>query len=242
MRVLRGTCPCCFVVPHRLMEALRVEGHESTLGLCARIAMVQPRCPEHGLRKPVALQDVLLILVVLVFQATGVDEVHSAATIAPAEERVAAEEGEDLNGLVADPIHAEGRLLVDPLEERVRPQCRREDLVVKLNVQRFRQVGEEFHILLLHELLRLVQLMVQVPPDLDAKPQRDIVEAEILLEKYELPGRLAIHVPQVGHGIGDAGDEGGECHQGEEDHHDREDPLPHSVCMDLHGGRRELSQ
>eukprot|EP00404_Azadinium_spinosum_P057043 CAMPEP_0180785208 /NCGR_PEP_ID=MMETSP1038_2-20121128/50055_1 /TAXON_ID=632150 /ORGANISM="Azadinium spinosum, Strain 3D9" /LENGTH=69 /DNA_ID=CAMNT_0022822069 /DNA_START=155 /DNA_END=364 /DNA_ORIENTATION=- len=57
------------------------------------------------------------------------------------------------------------------------------------------------------------------------EPQGEMIELAIPLEQQELSRLHVAHIPQLGHGVRNAADEGREYDHREEDHNDREHSL-----------------
>mmetsp|Transcript_121097 Transcript_121097/g.387705 ORF Transcript_121097/g.387705 Transcript_121097/m.387705 type:complete len:359 (+) Transcript_121097:633-1709(+) len=121
-------------------------------------------------------------------------------------------------------------------------QPRGQRLHHKLHLQRCRQELQQINIRLSNVFLLSIQLVLHKPQDAYGQPCADHPVAQVLPQYHQALVILESHLAKLRHGRCQAGDEGREDNQCEDEHDDGKEPLVDVPWDDLHTRRCELCQ
>mmetsp|Transcript_81171 Transcript_81171/g.215477 ORF Transcript_81171/g.215477 Transcript_81171/m.215477 type:complete len:260 (+) Transcript_81171:253-1032(+) len=203
------------VLLHDRVQRGHIQREERGMLLRCCCAMVEPLDPDDSLAQPIRIRQLVLLfphaaeLVAgnLVFQEALNDEEHPVSHLPLAEERLLRHEGDLLRRVVANGAHSHGAQLVERIEEGVPRQDGHVDLVVKVHLQRVRDLPEEFHVPPRLPATPSLGSVLQVPPDAHCQLHGDLVLAQVLPQDQVLSSLQPVGLAQTCHCLGDAADE-----------------------------------
>mmetsp|Transcript_60200 Transcript_60200/g.155014 ORF Transcript_60200/g.155014 Transcript_60200/m.155014 type:complete len:357 (+) Transcript_60200:266-1336(+) len=234
------------VLQRDLGEALGVHGDDLRGFNRQHAAHVLPVGPHGRLAAMRALLVQLLGGLLLhehpVAQAAPPQEEHLVVLVPKVEDWVVMAQGVDRSGVQANAAdRALAHVGVQP-EEEVTAHGAAKGEGEQLDLQRLREHPQQLHVGLLHALVLRLQLVLRVADDAEGERRRHLARAQEAPEQAHVLVEHRAHLPKLGHGGRDAGDE-----RGEDQHRQDQDGNGKATLVlvrgeDLHGGWRELRE